>query len=268
MLMLPWIFKLNNYISENFYRPPPFLKCNCCFYHISKEILLYIYSPLLGIPDYIFGMRMYMRFSSANPLCLTRIISPAFSSSFRERLTVISHRESSAASCLTGKYTNRIPFSSSSFFVSMASSILQYITFAVLLIGSPASAFGNGIQGGSGVAAVINSYSIFLFLPSFCVLFWGCFGQKHSGQNPFFHAALSPCQCRQGRVMPLPAYCVIHILVQSSRFFLMPFLPPVSPAAFCSLWCARCGRDFHSFHSSWHHFVWGAYPISPVMRLA
>ena len=130
-----------------------------------------------------------------------------------------------------------------------------------------ASAFGNGIQGGSGVSDVINSYSIFLFLPSFCVLFWGCFGQKHSGQSPFFHAALSPCQCRQGRVMPLPAYCVIHILVQSSRFFLMPFLPPVSPAAFCSLWCARCGRDFHSFHSSWHHFVWGAYPISPVIAI-
>ena len=53
-----------------------------------------------------------MGFSSANPLCLTRIISPAFSSSFRKRLTVISHRESSAASCLTGKYTNRILFSS------------------------------------------------------------------------------------------------------------------------------------------------------------
>lgn len=195
-----------------------------------------------------------MRFSSANPLCLTRIISPTFSSSFSERLTVISHRESSAASCLTGKYTNRIPFSSSSFFVIMASSILQYITFAVLLIGSPANAFGNGIQGGSGVAAVIN-------------LFWGCFGQKHSGQSLSFHAALSPCQCRQGRVSPLPAYCVIHILVQSSRFFLMPFLPPVSPAAFCSLWCARCSGDFHSFHSSWRHFVWGAYPISPVIAI-
>ena len=23
MISLPWIFKLNNYISENFYRPPP-----------------------------------------------------------------------------------------------------------------------------------------------------------------------------------------------------------------------------------------------------
>lgn len=23
MLILPWIFKLNNYISKNFYRPPP-----------------------------------------------------------------------------------------------------------------------------------------------------------------------------------------------------------------------------------------------------
>ena len=69
-----------------------------------------------------------MRFSSANPLCLTLIISPAFSSSFRERLTVISHRKSSAANCLTGKYTNRIPFSSSSFFVSMASSIFLCAT--------------------------------------------------------------------------------------------------------------------------------------------
>ena len=208
-----------------------------------------------------------MRFGFANPRCLTRIISPAFSNSFRERLIVISHRESIAASCLIGKYTNRIPFSSSNFFVSIASSILQYITFAVLLIGSPASAFGNGIQGGSGVSDVINSYSIFLFLPSFCVLFWGCFGQKHSGQSLSFHAALIPCQCRQGSVILLPAYYVIHILVQSSRFFLMPFLPPVSPAAFCSLWCARCGRDFHSFHSSWRHFVWGAYPISPVIAI-
>ena len=79
---------------------------------------------------------MYMRFGFANPRCLTRIISPAFSNSFRERLIVISHRESIAASCLIGKYTNRIPFSSSNFFVSIASSILQYITFAVLLIGS------------------------------------------------------------------------------------------------------------------------------------
>ena len=75
--------------------------------------LLYIYSPLLGIPDYIFGMRLYMRFSSANPRRLTRIISPVFSSSFKERLTVISDRESSAASCLTGKYTNKLSLSSS-----------------------------------------------------------------------------------------------------------------------------------------------------------
>lgn len=210
---------------------------------------------------------MYMRFGFANPRCLTRIISPAFSNSFRERLIVISHRESIAASCLIGKYTNRIPFSSSNFFVSIASSILQYITFAVLLIGSPANAFGNGIQGGSGVSAVINSYSIFLISPFILCIILGLFWAETFRAEPVFPCALSPCQCRQGSVILLPAYCVIHILVQSSRFFLMPFLPPVSPAAFCSLWCARCGRDFHSFHSSWRHFVWGAYPISPVIAI-
>lgn len=170
-------------------------------------------------------MRMYMWFGSANPRCLTLIIRPAFSGSFRERLTVISHRESSAASCLTGKYTNRIPFSSSSFFVSMTSSILQYITFAVLLIGSPANAFGNGTQSGSGVAAVINSYSICLFSPFILCIILGLFPAETFRQNLSFHTALSPCQCRQGSIIPLPAYCVIHILVQSSRFFLMPFLP-------------------------------------------
>lgn len=131
-------------------------------------------------------MRMYMRFSSANPLCLTRIISPAFSSSFKERLTVISHQESSAASCLTGKYTNRYPFSSSSFFVSIASSILQYITFAVLLIGRPASAFGNGIQGGSGMSDVINSYFIFYFSLHFVYYFGAVLGRNIQGRTCLF----------------------------------------------------------------------------------
>ena len=151
----------------------------------SSSNLLYIYSPLFGIPDYIFGMRMYMRFCSANPRCLTRIISPAFSSSFRERLTVISHRESAAASCLIGKYTNRIPFSSSNFFVSIASSILQYITFAVLLIGSPVSAFGNGIQGG-GVSAVIKLYSI-------------CLVSRYSSAQGFSFRIVSDNQSLSGR---------------------------------------------------------------------
>lgn len=42
MLILPWIFKLNNYISKNFYRPPP---VKCCFsvsyiiYHEGGSIM-------------------------------------------------------------------------------------------------------------------------------------------------------------------------------------------------------------------------------------
>lgn len=40
------------------------------------------------------------------------------------------------------------------------------ITFAVLLTEISASAFGNGIQGGSGVSAVINSYSTCSVPPS------------------------------------------------------------------------------------------------------
>ena len=45
------------------------------------------------MPDYIFGMRMYIRFISANPLCFTLIINPALSSSFKERLTVLTPGE-------------------------------------------------------------------------------------------------------------------------------------------------------------------------------
>ena len=139
-----------------------------------------------------------MRFGSANPRCLTRIISPAFSNSFRERLIVISHRESSEASCLIGKYTNRIPFSSSNFFVSMASSILQYITFAVLLIESPASAFGNGIQDGSGVSAVINSYSICLFSPFILCIILGLFAAETFWTEPVFPCRFKPLSMQAG----------------------------------------------------------------------
>jgi len=39
MLMLPWIFKLNNYISGFFIRPPPLFEMFLFFYYISKEIL-------------------------------------------------------------------------------------------------------------------------------------------------------------------------------------------------------------------------------------
>ena len=166
-----------------------------------------------------------MRFSSANLLCLTRITSPAFSSSFRERLTVISHRESSAASCLIGKYTNRIPFSSSSFFVSMASSILQYITFAVLLIGSLASAFGNGIQGGSGVYAVINSYSIFLFSPFILCIIWGLFPAETFRAEPVYSCRFKPLsmQAEQSNA----SAC---ILCYSYFSTVQPVLPDAVPA--------------------------------------
>ena len=192
--------------------------------------LLYIYPPLWTIYFYVFsvpffGMRMYMRFSSANPLRLTLIISPTFSSSFRERLTVISHRESSAASCLTGKYTNKIPFSSSSFFVIMASSILQYITFAVLLIGSPANAFGNGIQGGSGVAAVINSYSICLFSPFILCIIWGLFWAETFRTEPVFSCRFKPLSMQAGQSKP--SAC---ILCYSYFSIVQPVLPDAVPA--------------------------------------
>ena len=58
---------------------------------------------------------------------------------------------------VTGKQTNRIPFSSSCPLDSIASSIRQYMTFAVLLTGNPVNAMGNGIHGGNGVSIVINS---------------------------------------------------------------------------------------------------------------
>ena len=78
------------------------------------------------------------------------MISPAVSSSFKERLTVIELRDRTAAMSVTGKQTNRIPFSSSCPLESIASNIRQYMTFAVLLTGNPVNALGNGIQGGSG----------------------------------------------------------------------------------------------------------------------
>ena len=72
------------------------------------------------------------------------MISPAFSSSFKERLTVMGLRNKTAAMAVTGKQTNRIPFSSSCPLDSIASSIRQYMTFAVLLTGNPVNALGNG----------------------------------------------------------------------------------------------------------------------------
>lgn len=208
-----------------------------------------------------------MRFVFPTPR-RTRIISPAFSSSFRERLTVISHRESVAASRVTGKCTNRIPFSSSSPAVSMASSIRQYITFAVLLTESPASAFGNGIQGGSGVSAVINSYSTCSVSPSiFLVNYSGGVSSRNAREILPFHAAFQP-QAIQTRVKYDPAciYVLSVISVQFCRFPLMLFLPLDLTAAFRpplvrSLW------PVSSCHSSWRHIVWGAYPVSPVIRL-
>ena len=35
--MLSWIFKLNNYISENFYRPPPVFMLDYCFFIIDYK---------------------------------------------------------------------------------------------------------------------------------------------------------------------------------------------------------------------------------------
>lgn len=53
-------------------------------------------------------------------------------------------------------------------FDSIASSIRQYMTFAVLLTGNPVNALGNGIQGGNGVSIVINSKFIRCVPPFLC----------------------------------------------------------------------------------------------------
>ena len=99
------------------------------------------------------------------------MISPAVSSSFRERLTVMGLRDKTAAMAVTGKQTNRIPFSSSCPLDSIASNIRQYMTFAVLLTGKPVNALGKGIQGGKGVSIVINSKFI-RCVPPFSLLVW------------------------------------------------------------------------------------------------
>ena len=66
-------------------------------------------------------------------------------------------RESAAAISMTGKRMNRIPLLSSVPLVRISSSRRAYMTFAVLLTGNRSIAFGSGIQGGSGVLAIINS---------------------------------------------------------------------------------------------------------------
>ena len=53
----------------------------------------------------------------------------------------------------------------------IASSIRQYMTFAVLLTGNPVNALGKGIQGGKGVSIVINSKFI-RCVPPFSLLVW------------------------------------------------------------------------------------------------
>jgi hypothetical protein len=97
------------------------------------------------------------------------MISPAVSSSFKERLTVIVLRDIASAMAMIGKQTNKIPFSSSCPLESIASNIRQYITFAVLLTGNLVNALGKGIQGGSGVSIIINSKFIWC-VPPFSLL--------------------------------------------------------------------------------------------------
>ena len=57
---------------------------------------------------------------------------------------------------VTGKQTNRIPFSSSCPLESIASNIRQYMTFAVLLTGNPVNALGKGIQGGNTLSLILR----------------------------------------------------------------------------------------------------------------
>lgn len=121
------------------------------------------------------------------------MISPAVSSSFRERLTVMGLRDRTAAMAVTGKQINRIPFSSSCPLDSIASNIRQYMTFAVLLTGNPVNALGKGIQGGNGVPIVINSKFI-RCVPPFSLLFWinnGGSQPQPPGSSACTHACIS-----------------------------------------------------------------------------
>ena len=88
---------------------------------------------------------------------------------------------------------NRIPFSSSRPLESIASSIRQYMTFAVLLTGNPVNALGKGIQGGNGVSIVINSKFI-RCVPPFSLLVWINNGGSQSqppGSSACTHAGIS-----------------------------------------------------------------------------
>ena len=75
----------------------------------------------------------------------------------------------------------------------IASSIRQYMTFAVLLTGNPVNALGNGIQGGNGVSIVINSKFI-RCVPPFSLLVWINNGGSQSqppGSSACTHAGIS-----------------------------------------------------------------------------
>ena len=88
---------------------------------------------------------------------------------------------------------DRIPFSSSCPLDSIASSIRQYMTFAVLLTGNPVNALGNGIQGGNGVSIVINSKFI-RCVPPFSLLVWinnGGSQPQPPGSSACTHAGIS-----------------------------------------------------------------------------
>ena len=76
---------------------------------------------------------------------------------------------------------------------SIASSIRQYMTFAVLLTGNPVNALGNGIQGGNGVSIVINSKFI-RCVPPFSLIVWINNGGSQSqppGSSACTHAGIS-----------------------------------------------------------------------------
>ena len=105
---------------------------------------------------------------------------------------------------MTGKQTNKIPFSSSCPLESIASSIRQYMTFAVLLTENPVNALGKGIQGGSGVSIVINSKFI-RCVPPFSLLVWINNGAvNHNRSEALFALMLTlPAQVVVGHTPPV-----------------------------------------------------------------
>ena len=88
-----------------------------------------------------------------------------------------------------------------------------------------ASAFGNGIQGDSGVSDVINSYSICLFSPFILCIILGLFWAETFKAEPVFSCRFKPLSMQAGQ-----SNASACILCYSYFSTVQPVLPDVVPA--------------------------------------